>query len=855
MRKKRTVAESFDNENAQFMEDVEFANELSNDVDCDNNNLENVESFENDLNNSEDFDSLENFNNLQEAEEGEYKQYKFRTVPKSFVPYYENDFFDEELDTELNKISLFSDEVMLLENGYEGCIEGGFYQEGRELFASKDLVVTGAEFCAHEELGEALIDSENCLIENSIFSMRSPLTNGYKLIISNCDFDELTQNTLSNSNKVYIQNSILEGNYSLEHCSKIHVHNTDVFGENFAGWTKKLKITQVSIEGKNAFTSCSNIAAFDLKVAGDNAFAYIKDALFVDCLINSDDAFKYAENVELRNCVIVGSRIGWYANNLTLIDCTIVGNEPLCRGDDINVIDCRMLLADLAFEYSAVNASIKGKVQSVINPLSGYIIADSIEDVYLGNAKCECTGLVYERILEEPVKPEVVKVKRKENKQSKEDKVVKSENDSVKENVEEKLKENKEFDIDDYLSHKSNVFDEIENFTATDVDNDVEQDDKLEEFYKNNAEALTSTNTEIADVEGNGKLELEKSTDKKVIKKTPKYEVEDYTEEAQKIWEQMQREKNDVVAKENKLNKKEKNSKRKNKKLLDSSIVEPISKDVLPTDGSNITETETSIQENTLNIDLVDNVDNLDQESNNEPSNSIDEVEGVQTLINSVHEAVERNRQSHGTKERKYKERKKYVSKDIQQASETDLESNNDTVLFTGDILEAPNLNEQVVLDGNELAKDNSDLDPNTNYVFEPILDGEPIAVSLIDLMSNSVDDSDFPSFGVWNESEEELYTSSSQDESLENSENRRRNNNRNKNYKNQDFNSKNKNVYRDKKDINNDKKNNQKRKNRFNKKNGNSLNNNSQIDNYLANSYYATGYTRSNTNDDSENN
>ncbi len=31
--------------------------------------------------------------------------------------------------------------------------------------------------------------------------------------------------------------------------------------------------------------------------------------------------------------------------------------------------------------------------------------------------------------------------------------------------------------------------------------------------------ALTSTNTEIADVEGNGKLELEKSTDKKVIKK------------------------------------------------------------------------------------------------------------------------------------------------------------------------------------------------------------------------------------------------------------------------------------------------------------------------------------------------
>ena len=52
---------------------------------------------------------------------------------------------------------------------------------------------------------------------------------------------------------------------------------------------------------------------------------------------------------------------------------------------------------DLSFEYSDVEASVLGHIDSVKNPRSGHIVADSVGEVIFGDAVMECTGQVETR--------------------------------------------------------------------------------------------------------------------------------------------------------------------------------------------------------------------------------------------------------------------------------------------------------------------------------------------------------------------------------------------------------------------------------------------------------------------------
>ena len=53
-----------------------------------------------------------------------------------------------------------------------------------------------------------------------------------------------------------------------------------------------------------------------------------------------------------------------------------------------------MAETDLAFEYSDVNATITGHVDSIKNPRSGEIVVDSVGEIILADAVMECTGKV-----------------------------------------------------------------------------------------------------------------------------------------------------------------------------------------------------------------------------------------------------------------------------------------------------------------------------------------------------------------------------------------------------------------------------------------------------------------------------
>ena len=105
--------------------------------------------------------------------------------------------------------------------------------------------------------------------------------------------------------------------------------------------------------------------------------------------IHAKDSFWHAENVTVYDSYIEGQYLGWYSNNLKFINCRIAGTQPFCYAQNLVFENCTMDDdCDLSFEYSSVQATIKGNIHSIKNPLDGSITADSIGEIIIDeNAK------------------------------------------------------------------------------------------------------------------------------------------------------------------------------------------------------------------------------------------------------------------------------------------------------------------------------------------------------------------------------------------------------------------------------------------------------------------------------------
>ena len=77
----------------------------------------------------------------------------------------------------------------------------------------------------------------------------------------------------------------------------------------------------------------------------------------------------------------------------------------MCYIDHLVMKNCKLLNTTLAFEYSTVDAEITGKIDSVMNPSSGVIRADSINELIVEKDKVDPlkTKIIYRRELKEEV--------------------------------------------------------------------------------------------------------------------------------------------------------------------------------------------------------------------------------------------------------------------------------------------------------------------------------------------------------------------------------------------------------------------------------------------------------------------
>ena len=95
------------------------------------------------------------------------------------------------------------------------------------------------------------------------------------------------------------------------------------------------------------------------------------------------DAFWNCKNIKVKDSYICGEYFGWNSEDIVLENCTIESLQGMCYIHGLTMKNCKLINTTLSFEYSDVDAQIEGHIDSVKNPSSGSISADTIGELIM----------------------------------------------------------------------------------------------------------------------------------------------------------------------------------------------------------------------------------------------------------------------------------------------------------------------------------------------------------------------------------------------------------------------------------------------------------------------------------------
>ena len=260
-------------------------------------------------------------------------------------------------------------------------IENKTFDKERALYNVRDTIVKGCTFAGAADGESVLKETRNIIIDSCTFSLRYPIWHAKKYELRNSKLDEKTRASLWYSDEGIIENTDITGVKALRECKDTVINNCRIESPEFGWKTSGTKISESRIVSEYIFLDAMDIEIDRLDFKGKYSFQYVRDMRITNSVLDTKDAFWHAKNVTVVDSVIKGEYLAWFSEGLTLIRCKVIGTQPLCYCKDLKLIDCEMTDCDLSFEYSDVEADIKGHIDSVKNPRSGRIIADSIGEI------------------------------------------------------------------------------------------------------------------------------------------------------------------------------------------------------------------------------------------------------------------------------------------------------------------------------------------------------------------------------------------------------------------------------------------------------------------------------------------
>lgn len=276
-------------------------------------------------------------------------------------------------------------------------VENKQFDEERSLYNLKNSDVVSCVFAGPADGESVLKEARDINVTDCKFSLRYPMWHVKKFTLEKSSMDELTRAALWYADDGVIKDSVLGGIKALRECNRISLDNCKIVSQEFGWKSQDISLENSEIEAEYLFLDCTNISLKNVQMKGKYSFQYIENLTIEDSVLDTKDAFWHSKNITVKNSVVKGEYLAWFSENLTLENCKISGTQPLCYCKGLKLINCTMEGADLAFEYSDVEADVKGDVISIKNPKSGTIVVDSVGEIIWDDPVMPCNGVVKTR--------------------------------------------------------------------------------------------------------------------------------------------------------------------------------------------------------------------------------------------------------------------------------------------------------------------------------------------------------------------------------------------------------------------------------------------------------------------------
>ena len=271
------------------------------------------------------------------------------------------------------------------------------FDEERALYHLQNADVVNCSFAGPADGESALKEARDVRLRECHFSLRYPLWHVRKFVMEKAVMDETARAAIWYAQDGVIADSTLNGIKAVRECEGIRLERCEVISPEFGWKSKDITLVDTDITSEYLLLDSRNVKLCSVRMKGKYSFQYVENLEIDDCDLDTKDAFWHSRNVTVRDSIVKGEYLGWFSEGLTLINCRIIGTQPLCYCKNLKLINCQMEGTDLSFEYSDVEADVRGHIVSVKNPRSGVITADSVGEIVREDPVMECTGQVIVR--------------------------------------------------------------------------------------------------------------------------------------------------------------------------------------------------------------------------------------------------------------------------------------------------------------------------------------------------------------------------------------------------------------------------------------------------------------------------
>lgn len=268
----------------------------------------------------------------------------------------------------------------------------GHYTGERALFRLRDARI---ENCLFDDGESPLKEARNLVLDQVTFGYKYPLWYGKNHEVRNSKFLLMSRSGIWYTDDSRFLHCDIIAPKEFRRCKNIYLEDILFHDASETLWScENVTLKDVTAKGDYLLKDSKDVHVDNLRLDGNYAFDGGKNLHVVNSVLNTKDAFWNCENVYLENCTIKGEYFGWNSKNIFMKDCLISSHQGFCYMKNIRMENCRIEDSDLIFEYCQdINCDIRSSLESVKNPISGVIHAQSVKEMIRDDETIDLTKI------------------------------------------------------------------------------------------------------------------------------------------------------------------------------------------------------------------------------------------------------------------------------------------------------------------------------------------------------------------------------------------------------------------------------------------------------------------------------